>query len=166
MYFTSSYSPRIDTESRAIGLPVRAVKNKLYGNDDYYYTKEEVDAQKQDKLVSAQNIKTINGESILGSGNIIIEANDNDPVDLTGYATEDWVKDEIKGKQDTITDLEDIREGSALGMTALQEEQFKGTISAVDTNDSVDEPEIDYETKSELEDALAQAITNTLNTEV
>lgn len=41
-----------------------------------------------------------------------------------------------------------------------------GTIGAVDTNESVDEPEMDYVTKSELNDALAQAITNTLNTEV
>ena len=33
-------------------------------------------SNKQDKLVSATNIKTINGESILGSGDIVIESND------------------------------------------------------------------------------------------
>lgn len=33
---------------------------------------------KQDKLVSSSNIKTINGQSILGSGNIVIEGGENE----------------------------------------------------------------------------------------
>ena len=36
-----------------------------------------------------ENLKTINGESIIGTGDIVIETN----VDLTGYATEQWVDD-------------------------------------------------------------------------
>lgn len=36
-----------------------------------------------------ENLKTINGESIIGTGDIVIESN----VDLTGYATEQWVND-------------------------------------------------------------------------
>lgn len=36
-----------------------------------------------------ENLKTINGESIIGKGDIVIESN----VDLTGYATEQWVND-------------------------------------------------------------------------
>lgn len=40
---------------------------------------------KQDKLISGTNIKTINGNSILGGGNIELVT------DLTGYATETWV---------------------------------------------------------------------------
>lgn len=35
---------------------------------------------KQDKLVSGTNIKTINGESVLGSGNIPVQAGDTDAV--------------------------------------------------------------------------------------
>ena len=38
-----------------------------------YYTKGEIDTAKQDKLVSGTNIKTINGNSVLGSGNINIQ---------------------------------------------------------------------------------------------
>lgn len=41
-----------------------------------YYNKSEVDAKvngKQDKLISGTNIKTINGETLLGSGNITIQ---------------------------------------------------------------------------------------------
>lgn len=172
MYFTSSYSPRIGNEVRTVGLPIRAVKNKLYGNDDYYYTKEEIDAQKQDILVSSQNIKTINGESILGSGNIVIAGGSGEGGSLTesdildmGFTKNEGTITEVKmngvskgtsgvvdlgkvitehqdisGKQDVITDLETIREGAALGTTAIQEERYKGTISAVDTSGSVDEP--------------------------
>jgi hypothetical protein len=43
-------------------------------------------AKKQDKLVSGENIKTINGQSILGEGNITIEGG-NGNVDLSGYVT-------------------------------------------------------------------------------
>lgn len=47
---------------------------------------------------------------------------------LDGYATEEWVEgkgyltehQDISGKQDVITDLGEIREGAALGKTALQ----------------------------------------------
>ena len=54
-------------------------------------TKSELNA-KQDKLVSGTNIKTINGQSIVGSGNIEIEGGAGGNVDLSGYATEKWVK--------------------------------------------------------------------------
>lgn len=144
-------------------------------------------------LVSGTNIKTINGKSILGNGNITIEGDSLTESDILnmGFTKNEGTITEVKmngiskgtsgvvdlgqiitehqdisGKQDVISDIETIRNGAALGTTAIQEERYKGTISAVDTNESVDEPEIDYVTKSELEDALAQAITNTLNTEV
>lgn len=42
---------------------------------------------KQDKLVSGTNIKTVNGQSLLGKGNITIEGGAN--VDLDGYVTDD-----------------------------------------------------------------------------
>jgi hypothetical protein len=48
-------------------------------------------SSKQDILVSGQNIKTINGQSILGGGNLEITGGSGD-VDLTGYATEQWVE--------------------------------------------------------------------------
>ena len=77
--------------------------------------------------------KTINGEQITGNGDITIDTN----VDLTGYATEQWVngqgflkehqdisnlatKEELNAKQDVINDLEAIRSGAAKGATALQ----------------------------------------------
>ena len=44
--------------------------------------------QKQDRLVDGQNIKTINGQSILGEGNIVIQGGQGSGVDpelLEGY---------------------------------------------------------------------------------
>lgn len=50
------------------------------------YSKQEIDAmlsEKQDTLISGETIKTINGESILGSGNI--------QIDLSGYYTKEEI---------------------------------------------------------------------------
>lgn len=58
---------------------------------------------KQDTLVSGTNIKTINGESILGSGNIVIEGGSGGNTDLTGYATEDWVSANYQTKGNYAT---------------------------------------------------------------
>ena len=170
-----------------------------------YATKGEVATEvgnKQDTLISGTTIKTINGESILGSGNIEVQvggavdsvngktgavvltaeelgaattrdlegyytkvetddlvgnvrttaegassvastaqskadealakldskADKSEIPSLVGYATEQWVEgkgyltehQDISGKQDVITDLADIRNGAALGKTALQ----------------------------------------------
>lgn len=72
------------------------------GETGPYYTKSETDTkleQKQDVLVSGTNIKTINGESILGSGNIEIQGGGGggvgtitcvrleDKITFTGYDT-------------------------------------------------------------------------------
>ena len=90
------------TTSQA-GLMSASDKTKLDGIDL---------TTKQDTLVSGTNIKTINGTSLLGSGNISIDTN----VDLSNYAT----KSELNAKQDVINDLDTIRSGAALGATALQ----------------------------------------------
>ena len=55
-----------------------------------YATKTEVEG-KQNQLVSGTNIKTINGESILGSGNIEIKVSPE--VDLSEFATKQWIED-------------------------------------------------------------------------
>ena len=50
---------------------IRLDNNKIYANDISIFNLYE----KQDKLISGENIKTINGESILGEGDIEIDAN-------------------------------------------------------------------------------------------
>ena len=78
-----------------------------------YAKKEEVNtalAGKQDKLVAGDNITIV--------GNVISSTGGN--VDLSAYAKKEEVNTALAGKQDTISDLESIREGAALGKTALQ----------------------------------------------
>ena len=62
---------------------------------------------KQDTLVSGTNIKTINNESILGSGNIDIQGGGVNVVQTTGTSTtdvmsQDAVTTQLNGKGDTI----------------------------------------------------------------
>ena len=73
-------------------------------NGRNYATVDSVEA-KQDVLVVGQNIKTINGKSILGAGNIQINANAE--VDLSGYYTKSEV-DEIVGNIDTGGEAPDL----------------------------------------------------------
>lgn len=67
-----------------------------------YATKTEVNS-KQNQLVSGTNIKTINGESILGSGNIEIKGGSGGDVDLSNYYTKEQV-DAMVGAVNQILD--------------------------------------------------------------
>lgn len=110
------------------------------------YVKQEELNSKQDILVSGTNIKTINGESILGSGDITIEGGTD--VDLTNYITKEDLEQTLSSKQDTITDLDSIRNGALMGATALQSDSLKtingqsiigeGDIVINSGNDSID----------------------------
>ena len=80
-------------------------------------------ADKQEKLYSGSNIKTINGESLLGSGNLEISGGGtadlteiNARVDLVSERVDDLQSE----KQDSITDLAEIRANASKGATALQ----------------------------------------------
>ena len=52
--------------------------NKFINIDNLKYYNDKIDQIKQDTLVSGQNIKTINGESIVGSGDITISGGSSD----------------------------------------------------------------------------------------
>lgn len=80
---------------------------------------------KQDKLVSGENIKTINGESLLGEGNIVIQGGGGD-VDLSDYYT----KEEADAKYATTEEMNDAAADiSALeaDMTQKQAKLVSGT---------------------------------------
>ena len=90
-----------DTLITGIDTRVKALEEEEVDLSDYY-TKSEVNTElgkKQDTLVSGTSIKTINGTSILGSGNITIEAA-GEPIDLSGYYTKTEV-DNLNNSQDT-----------------------------------------------------------------
>ena len=70
---------------------------------------------KQDTLVSGTNIKTINGNSILGEGNLEITGGD---VDLTNYYTKTETDTKLDTKQNTLvsgTNIKTINSQSILG---------------------------------------------------
>ena len=92
-YYTKSQVDNIflnyDTEVKA----TYATKS-VYGDIDLLHAQiievAELASNKQDALVSGENIKTINGESILGEGDIVIQGGGS--VDMDGYL-----------KQETLT---------------------------------------------------------------
>lgn len=93
-----------------------------YGIGDAY-TKGEVDDAlegKQEKLVAGDNI-TIVGNVISSTGGGGGEGGGSS-IDLSAYAKKADVESALEGKQDTISDLDAIREGAAKGSTALQSE--------------------------------------------
>lgn len=69
-------------------------------------TKSEL-ATKQDTLVSGTNIKSINGTSLLGSGDITIEGGSGN-VDLTDYYTKAEIDAMIGGASSTITEINNL----------------------------------------------------------
>ena len=94
---------------------------------DYPAIIERISA-KQDKLVSGTNIKTINGNSLLGTGDITINAEDLNPLkaditalkaDVSTLKTDDTQnKTNISNKQDTLvsgTNIKTINGESILG---------------------------------------------------
>lgn len=73
---------------------------------------------KQEKLVAGDNI-TIVGNVISSTGG---GGGGGGSVDLSAYAKKEEVDAALEGKQDTISDLDAIRQGAQKGSTALQSE--------------------------------------------
>ena len=70
---------------------------------------------KQDTLVSGTNIKTINGNSILGEGNLVIEGGG---IDLSNYYTKTETDTKLDTKQNTLvsgTNIKTVNSQSILG---------------------------------------------------
>ena len=112
-------------------------------------TKSEL-ATKQDVLVSGTNIKTINGTSLLGSGDITIEGGSGN-VDLTDYYTKSETNALVSPKLSQVTLTQ--AEYDAL---STKEENVLYIISDASTTDSSD-----YYTKAEI-DAMIGGVSSTI----
>jgi len=64
----------------------------------YTATTNEAINNKQDQLISGTNIRTINGESILGSGDLVIQGGG----DITSGEVQTMIDEAVSGKQDTL----------------------------------------------------------------
>ena len=91
---------------------------------------------KQDVLVSGENIKTINGQDILGSGDITISGGGD--IDTSNFAT----KQELATKQDTISDLSTIRSNAEKGASAVQPSSLAKVATSGSYNDLSNKPTI------------------------
>ena len=103
-------------------------------------------ANKQDELVAGVNLKTINGESLLGSGNIAIIGGEGGDIDLSNYAT----LIDLAQKQDLLvsgTNIKTVNGQSLLGNGNIEIEG-----GDVDLNN--------YYTKSEVDDKIPTVPTN------
>lgn len=93
-YLTITFNT--DAGKEAINLPLTDIFNAAN-----YYTKNEVDTAlggKQATLVSGTNIKTINGQSVLGEGNIVIEAGETVPTNVSAFVNDaGYVSAEVSG---------------------------------------------------------------------
>lgn len=107
---------------------------------------------KQDTLVSGTNIKTLNNQSLLGSGNITLNVDCDDSLSETSVNP---VQNKVITK--TIADNERLV-AAALNDLDLRITLIESTDVTVDTSGLV--------TKEELNNAIATSITNILNTEV
>lgn len=106
---------------------------------------DEVNAKKQDTLVSGESIKTINHESLLGSGNIVISGGGGSLEwgDITGdIADQTDLKNALDGKQDVISDLSTIQSGAAAGATAVQPGDLAAVATSGDYADLLNTPTI------------------------
>lgn len=139
-------------------------------------------AKKQDKLVSGENIKTINGQSVLGNGNISIEGG-NGNVDLSGYVTKVDADKAYQPKGDyaeltdiptKVSDLENDKEYISLedvdtlkvvkfveqSLSEEEKAQARANIGAIGALPS------NLATIESVSNMIANAITNVLNEEV
>ena len=93
-------------------------------------------SNKQDKLVSGTNIKTINGESILGSGDIVIESND---VTIATATTSTYgVTKLTTATNSTSTTL--AATASAVKSAYDLANSYKGTVTGVKINGTTKNP--------------------------
>ena len=132
------------TSERA-GVMSAADKTKLDGIDM---------TTKQDKLTSGENIKTINGKSILGSGNLVI--GDIDAYTKAEADEKFATKEQMSGKQDTLvsgTNIKTINGDSILGNGNIViqsgnwddiqgKPQFARVATSGDYNDLINKPTI------------------------
>lgn len=144
--------PEID---KSLEFKVDKEGGKVLSSNDY--TNEDKQSvgiikNKQDRLVSRENIKTVNNQSILGSGNIQIEI---PKVDLSSYYTKQKVDellgtkiDKVVGKQLSTEDYTTAEKEKLAGLKNFNDSVLRAMIDGKATK-------IDVYTKSEADAKFA-----------
>lgn len=90
-YLQSNYQPKLENTSITAGTATTFIGFDSTGN---LVKSDAHDSTKQDLLVSGTNIKTINGQTLLGSGDLVIST------DLSGYYTKTETDNLLSAKAD------------------------------------------------------------------
>ena len=113
--FSGSYSDLTDKPT----IPTVPINVSAFTNDSGYITNAYHDSTKQDLLVDGTNIKTINGSSILGSGDLVITASGVAWGSVTGtISSQTDLQTCFNAKQNTLvsgTSIKTINGNSLLG---------------------------------------------------
>ena len=125
------------------------VANKPWVEDNY----QEKLTPGQGITIDENNVISSTGGSSYSAGTGIDITDDVISVDTSVIAT----KSDLAGKQDTISDLSDIRSGAALGATAVQ----PATLNDYVTNSALATALADYVTDTELDTILEGYATTT-----
>lgn len=129
---------------------------ETYNSDKANFaTKTELN-EKQNTLVSGQNIKTINGNSILGSGDITITGGGD--IDLSNY----YNKGEVDTKLDTKLDVTAYTTDKSGFATKTELADYLTTTNAAETyqpkGNYLTEIPTEYVTESELSESLSNKL--------
>lgn len=109
-----------------------------------------------------QNVKTINGESILGEGDIVVSVGDIDTSNLATKEELETLSERLGEKQEKLVSGENIKTfngESVLGGGDI----VAGSIVGVETGGNLEDVEMEYATKIYVDNAIAQAIISTIN---
>ena len=115
-----------------------ALKTKLEGLSNY--NDAEISTAVSSLQTQLDTLVSGNANDAINSFNEIIAFLDGvkDTQDLAGIIAS--IETQIAAKQATISDLDTIRAGAALGATALQSETYKGTVTGVKINNTTKNP--------------------------
>ena len=137
-------------------IPTIEISNK----DSLARLQDELE-QKQDQLKSGENIKTINGQSILGNGNISIQGANGSAYDDTE------IRNLIVDTRSALSNrINTIGQSLQNKDTELFNEIRELSDSTVGLFENLTTQLDDRPTKNEVDKAIKNAITNTLNTVV
>ena len=122
-----------------------------------FATKTELN-DKQNTLISGQNIKTINGNSLLGSGDITITGGGD--IDLSNY----YNKGEVDGKLDTKLDVTAYTQDKSTFATKTELSNYLTTSNAAETYQPKGNYLTSIPTEYITETELSEGLSNKLDT--
>lgn len=136
---------------------INKINESIEKSLENYYTKDEIGSQletKQDTLKSGENISTINGQSLLNGNDIVIDSGTKDYSELTNKPSINNV--ELTSNK-SLSDLGIQEKGDYVTNSDLTDKlSSKADKTEIPTKVSELENDIEYQTKTQLDEAINQ----------